>query len=99
MERTLNRKLWIAAALGTLISSGALAGCSMFSPSKAPIDCDVVKTQQQAGKSDTQIAADLTATYNQRGMNYTPITDADVAACHGPEQGGNKNAGMIPSNY
>jgi hypothetical protein len=69
------------------IMASTLAGCSMFSASNAPVDCDVVKTQQQAGKTDAQIASDLSAPEDK------------VAACHGPETSGNKAAGGIPSNY
>lgn len=76
----------VAAALGTLMLAG-FAGCSMFSPSNAPVDCNVVKTQAAAGKTDAQIAGDLGA------------KESEVAACHGPEQSGNKAAGMIPQNY
>lgn len=56
---------------GTLIVG--ISGCSMFSPSNAPVDCDAVKNQQQAGFSDAKIAADLGATVDK------------VAACHGPK--------------
>jgi len=59
----------------------------MFSASNAPIDCNVVKTQTAAGKTDAQIASDLGA------------KESEVAACHGPEQSGNKSSGMIPQNY
>ena len=56
-------------------------------------------TQAAAGKSDTQIAADLNAASNQAGIQQTQIGVADVAACKGAETSGNKSAGMIPSNY
>ncbi len=56
---------------GTLIVG--ISGCSMFSPSNAPVDCDAVKNQQQAGFSDAKIASDLGATVDK------------VAACHGPK--------------
>ena len=42
---------------GTLIVG--ISGCSMFSPSNAPVDCDAVKNQQQAGFSDAKIASIL----------------------------------------
>jgi hypothetical protein len=56
---------------GTLIVG--ISGCSMFSASNAPVDCDAVKNQQQAGFSDAKIASDLGATVDQ------------VSACHGPK--------------
>ncbi|MGA7872716.1 MAG: hypothetical protein WCA22_17645 [Candidatus Binatus sp.] len=64
-----------------------LSGCSMFSPSNVPVDCDVVKTQAQAGQTDAQIAANLNASVDQ------------VAACHGPETGGNKNTVIPEKGY
>jgi hypothetical protein len=75
----------VAAALSTLTL--AVSGCSMFSSSNAPIDCNVVKVQAEAGKTDAQIAGDIGA------------KESEVAACHGPEQSGNKTGGMIPQNY
>jgi hypothetical protein len=77
----------MSATLGMLILLGGLSGCSMFSPSSAPVDCDVVKTQARAGKSDTQIASDLGAPVDK------------IAECHGPEATGNKSEEMIPSSY
>jgi hypothetical protein len=59
----------------------------------------VVKTQAAAGKSDSQIAADLNAASNQAGIQQTQISVADVAACHGGVTSGNKSAEMILSNY
>ncbi len=56
---------------GTLIVG--VSGCSMFSPSNAPVDCDAVKNQEQAGFSDAKIASDLGSTVDK------------VAACHGPK--------------
>jgi hypothetical protein len=81
------RNLKVAVAFGTLMFAG-LSGCSMFSASNAPVDCNIVKTQQAAGKTDAQIASDLGA------------KETEVAACRGPEQGGNKTTGsMIPQSY
>ena len=80
------RKLAGLAVIGVALSAG-ISGCSMFSPSNAPIDCDVVKTQLQAGQTDAQIASNLGA----------PVEK--VAACHGPATEGNKSAGMAPSNF
>jgi hypothetical protein len=87
MNTVQSKQSIVWASIGTLILLGGLSGCSMFAPSNAPVDCDVVKTQARAGKSDVQIASDLGAP-----------TDA-VAACHGPEVTGNKSQEMIPSNY
>jgi hypothetical protein len=76
-----------AATLGTLMLVG-VSGCSMFSSTNAPVDCNVVKTQQEAGKTDSQIAGDLGA------------KESEVAACHGAETSGNKTSGStIPQNY
>jgi len=66
-------KMGIAATLGTMIMAGGMSGCSMFSASNAPIDCDAVKNQQQAGFSDAKIASDLGTSVDK------------VAACHGPK--------------
>ncbi|MGC1676121.1 MAG: hypothetical protein WA740_01205 [Candidatus Binataceae bacterium] len=60
-----------------------LSGCSMFSASNVPVDCDIVKQQVQAGQSDAQIAVNLSTSENK------------VAACHGPESTGNKST-LIP---
>jgi hypothetical protein len=86
MRKVLN-KTGISAAIGVVVLVGGLSGCSMFSTSNAPIDCDLVKTQLSAGKTDAQVASDLGAPVDK------------VAACHGPETSGNKSSGMIPSNY
>jgi len=79
-------KLGVGATLGTLMLAG-IAGCSMFSPTGTPVDCNIVKTQREAGKTDAQIATDLSA------------KESEVAACSGAESSGNKAAGMIPQNY
>ncbi len=63
----------LKATFGMLILAGALSGCSMFSASNAPVDCNAVKNQEQAGFTDAKIASDLGATVDQ------------VAACHGPK--------------
>jgi uncharacterized metal-binding protein len=77
----------VAATLGALMLAG-VSGCSMFSATNTPVDCNVVKTQQEAGKTDAQIATDLGA------------KETEVAACHGPEQSGNKTSGTaIPQSY
>ena len=66
-------RLRITASLGLLSLVCVLTGCSMFSPSNAPTDCDAVKNQQQTGLSDAQIASNLGTTIDK------------VAACHGPK--------------
>jgi hypothetical protein len=63
----------LAATFGMLILTGAISGCSMFSASNVPVDCDAVKNQEQAGFTDVKIASDLGSTVDQ------------VAACHGPK--------------
>jgi hypothetical protein len=63
----------LTATFGMLILAGGMSGCSMFSTSNAPVDCDAVKNQQQAGFSDAKIASDLGSTVDK------------VAACHGPK--------------
>lgn len=76
-----------AATLGALMLVG-VSGCSMFSPTNTPVDCNLVKTQKEAGKTDAQIASDLSA------------KESEVAACSGPETSGNKTSGStIPQNY
>ncbi len=66
-------KLILTAIFGMLILAGGTSGCSLFSASNAPVDCDAVKNQEQAGLTDAQIASNLGATVDQ------------VAACHGPK--------------
>ncbi len=66
-------KLMLTATFAMLILAGGISGCSMFSASNAPVDCNAVKNQEQAGFSDAKIASDLGSTVDQ------------VAACHGPK--------------
>jgi len=73
----------MTAASGLLIATAGLSGCSMFSPSNVPVDCDIVKQQVAAGQTDAQIATNLNA------------KEDEVAACHGPETSGNKST-LIP---
>jgi hypothetical protein len=85
MLKTLSN-LAVAVGLGTLMVAG-VSGCSLFS-NPIPVDCNVVKTQQQAGKTNAQIASDLGA------------KESEVAACQGPETSGNKASGsIIPQSY
>lgn len=79
------RKLGIAAALGTLVMAGALPGCSSISSNH--VDCNVVRLQSEAGRSDSEIASAVGASV------------ADVATCHGPEKSGNKESGGAPGPY
>jgi len=58
--------------LGVLMACD-LGGCSLFNPSNAPVDCNAVKNQEQAGMTDAKIASDLGSTVDQ------------VEACHGPK--------------
>jgi hypothetical protein len=67
------RKLTIATLFVSTFLLSILPGCSIFSPSNAPVDCDAVKNQEQAGFSDVKIASDLGSTVDK------------VAACHGPK--------------
>jgi hypothetical protein len=83
MQRKVRNTLCISIASGLLTMAVGLSGCSMFSPSDTPVDCDVVKQQTAAGQTDAQIATNLSTTPDK------------VAACHGPETGGNKNT-LIP---
>ncbi|HXM88801.1 MAG TPA: hypothetical protein VN865_04495 [Candidatus Acidoferrales bacterium] len=80
------RKLGIAAALGTLLLAGGISGCSSMSTDH--VDCNVVKLQQQSGRSDAEIASAISA------------SEADVAKCHGAEHTGNKDStSAVPSTY
>lgn len=83
MPRKVRNTLWISTASGLLLIAAGLSACSMFSPSDVPVDCNIVKTQSQAGQSDAQIAANLSAPVDK------------VAACHGPETSGNKST-LVP---
>jgi hypothetical protein len=78
------RKLGMAAALGALLLAGGVSGCSSISTDH--VDCNVVKLQQQSGRSDAEIASALSA------------SEADVAKCHGPEHTSNKDStDAVPS--
>ena len=61
MERKIRSGLWISSIAGLLIVAAAFSGCSMFSTSNDPVDCNIVKTQTAAGQTDTQIASNLNA--------------------------------------
>jgi hypothetical protein len=78
-------KLSMAAALGTLLLGG-VSGCSSMSTDH--VDCNVVKLQQQSGRSDAEIASAVGG------------TEADVAKCHGEEHTGNKDStSAVPASY
>jgi hypothetical protein len=80
------RKLGVAAALGTLLLAGGISGCSSMSTDH--VDCNVVKLQQQSGRSDAEIASAIGG------------SEADVAKCHGAEKGGNKTStDAVPAPY
>jgi len=66
-------KVRLTATIGMLILAAGISGCSLFSTSNAPVDCDAVKNQEQAGLSDAKIASDLGSTVDK------------VTACHGPK--------------
>ncbi|MGO9606882.1 MAG: hypothetical protein ACLQAT_26410 [Candidatus Binataceae bacterium] len=83
MQRKVRSTLWVSAVSGLLLMAAGFCGCSMFSTSNLPVDCDVVKTQAQAGQTDAQIAVNLNTTEDK------------VAACHGPSTEGNKST-LIP---
>lgn len=85
MQRKARKTLWIASALLTI--AAGLSGCSMFSPSNVPVDCDAVKQQLKAGQTDAQIASNLNSSVDK------------VAACHGPEASGNTNTVIPEKGY
>ena len=81
------REYGIAAVIGTALMAGALSGCASMMPG-SHVDCNVVKLQQQSGRSDSEIAAAIGA------------SQADVSACAaGPEKSSNKTTGGVPDTY
>ncbi len=81
------RKFGMKAAIATIVLASGLAGCSSMMPG-SHVDCNVVKLQQQSGRSDSEIAAAL-------GTNV-----ADVTACaSAPAKSGNKSSGGVPDTY
>jgi hypothetical protein len=85
MERKIRSGLWIASISGLLIVA---AGCSTFSPSNDPVDCNIVKTQRAAGQTDAQIATNLSASEDK------------VAACSSnPEHDTNKTTVVPEKGY
>ena len=84
MQRKVGNRVWNSTTSALLIVAAGLSGCSMFSTSNAPVDCDVVKTQRAAGQTDAQIATNLNASADK------------VAACStNPEHDTNKTT-IIP---
>lgn len=87
MERKL-RTTFVTAASGLLLLVVGLSGCSMFSTSNDPVDCNIVKTQRAAGQTDAQIAANLNASADK------------VAACSsGPEHDTNTQTVVPEKGY
>jgi hypothetical protein len=81
------RKFGIVTAIGAAMLAGGLAGCGSMLPGNH-VDCNVVKLQQQSGRSDSEIAAAIGA------------SPADVTACgSGAEKSGNKSSGGVPDTY
>jgi hypothetical protein len=88
MQRKVPDGLWNSTALALLIIAAGLSGCSTFSSSNAPVDCDVVKTQRAAGQTDAQIASNLNASADK------------VAACStSPERDTNKTTIVPEKGY
>jgi hypothetical protein len=87
MERKIRSGLWISSVSGLLIVAAGFSGCSMFSTSNDPVDCNIVKTQTAAGQSDIQIAANLNASIDK------------VAACHGAATDTNKTTIVPEKGY
>lgn len=88
MRRKAHTGVWNTTASALFIVAAGLSGCSMFSASNAPVDCDVVKTQRAAGQTDAQIAANLNASADK------------VAACStSPEHDTNKTTTIPEKGY
>ncbi len=68
-----------AAALGALAAAVALSGCASLSAGRA--DCNIVRNQRGAGRSDSDIASAL------------GVTESDVAACGAVGAGGEGSGG------
>jgi len=87
MQRNVRNKIWISSVSGLLLVCAGLSGCSMFSTSNDPVDCNIVKTQTAAGQTDAQIASNLNASEDK------------VAACHGQEHDTNKTTIVPEKGY
>ena len=81
------RRLGIAGVLGTVILAGGISGCGSMMSSDH-VDCNVVKLQQQSGRTDAEIASAVGG------------SEADVAKCHGAEHTGNTDStSAVPAPY
>jgi hypothetical protein len=88
MQRKGRNGLWISTASALLIVAAGLSGCSMFSTSNDPVDCNVVKTQRAAGQTDAQIASNLNGSLDK------------VTACSSsPEHDTNKTTTIPEKGY
>jgi hypothetical protein len=84
MERKIRSGLWIASISGLLIVAAGFSGCSTFSTSNDPVDCNIVKTQRAAGQTDAQIATNLNASADK------------VAACGGSSEHDTNKTTVVP---
>ena len=88
MQRKARNGVWISTASALVIVAVGLSGCSTFSTSNDPVDCNIVKTQRAAGQTDAQIATNLNASADK------------VAACsNGPEHDTNKTTVIPEKGY
>jgi hypothetical protein len=78
MGRNSRNGLWISTASALLIATAGLSGCSMFSTSNDPVDCNIVKTQRAAGQSDVQIASNLNASIDKVNACSTTNPEHDT---------------------
>ena len=78
MQRKGRNGLWISTASALLIVAAGLSGCSMFSTSNDPVDCNIVKTQRAAGQSDVQIASNLNASIDKVSACSTTNPEHDT---------------------
>ena len=84
MQRKKGNGLWISTASALLVVAVGFSGCSTFSTSNDPVDCNVVKTQRAAGQTDAQIASNLNASADK------------VAACGGNAEHDTNKTTTIP---
>jgi hypothetical protein len=64
------RYLGLIAAAGTILISTAISGCGSMSSNH--IDCNIVRIQTDAGRTQGEIAGAL------------GVSESDVASCHAP---------------
>lgn len=88
-------KMGLVAGIGAVIAAAAAIGCASLSSANGHVDCNVVKLQSEAGRSNAEIASAL------------GVTEADVASCHAagpsdsgmpPETGGAETGGGAPAS-